>query len=258
MNETHNMFESKAERIAKKIANSLLKTLLCGVGLFLILYLSYGYSERFSIFGAIIYFLCFLGIPILLLVLLWKDKAMRWRLFVCVALLLIWLPYSYGFTKVYTNDFSAYLTDDSAFTVNAAEYLPSSEKLSDTQVIAYQEQKTLNGNFKLLQVTVVYSEEAYQAEKERLEKQYQENKEVAFHYDDFYLNGARFYCFSLKDHTVNYAMAYHTCSDERSVTYLFFQEQKGLFSWQAGLELKLRLGYEWVTPIDPSHDEIFE
>jgi len=254
MNKDQTFPQNEVEGFAKKFAKYSFNTLICGLGLLFILYASKIYCDSWSFANALVYFVGFFGIPVLLLVLCWKIKAVRYQLLVCVIILAIWLPYSYGFTRVYKNDFSAYLANETAFSEKAAEYMPSSNAISNTQVISYEEQNTLNGNFKLIKLTVAYEDEMFQTEKENLKKRYQANLKE-YHYDDFYLDGERFYCFAIPDDKVSYAMAYHTCSDEGTITYLFFQNKHGLFGWRAGVELGAYFGYDRVIAIENTIEE---
>lgn len=236
-----------------KIGKIFLKAVAFILGFCCLLYLVKAVVGPFDFFHVAVFFTVFVFAPIVILIVFWSKKTLRWYLLACTCILVFWSIYSFGsWTKIVENDFSTYMIEDLEHT---ELYMPSKESLTTAKIVAYEDTKNVFDDYRMIKFTAQYSNEDFLIAKEKMDDQYQtyitqESYSTAFDDVDFYLDGHRFFCVMEQNGVKGYAVAYHASSESNSITYLFFEDDIGLFSWAADIDLMTVIGKDRVIPLN--------
>lgn len=165
-----------------------------------------------------IFILLFILLPIGFVFVFRKNREIKWVVFVLAIFVSISSIYiGYGNFIIIKKDFKEYMSKDTDFNQIAATKLPNKSDLNDSQVVFYEEAERLNGTFHVLRMVVEYSTEEYFERSEAL-SEYQDMNQID--QEIFYLNGTKYYgyVFNVQEY---YAIAYHCCSDDLTISYIF-------------------------------------
>lgn len=212
----------------RKVFMEALKIFLCLFALNVLIFGAGGYllgltdGAKDDVYVSIVYFLLFVAVPIVVLILFRKNREIRVQLsisvivlvFVSISLYVIDAS-SESFVKY---DFELYLSDNTEFEKNAATVMPSKLFLENTQVTYYEHRK---GDDEMLRLSVRYDEKDFLIAKSQAEEQYLSSHEKER--SAFYLDGELYFCYVFYRDGDYYAMAYHVCTDTKTISYMLYQ-----------------------------------
>ena len=105
-----------------------------------------------------------------------KNKGIRWHILVCAIIVV------FASAKIYTNpdnyisyDIDTYLSGDSDFVDSASMVMPSKDMVSESSVAFYEHHDYGDMGNRLYRLSVIYDDEDFLSEKNRLEKQLAEH-----------------------------------------------------------------------------------
>lgn len=171
---------------------------------------------------------CFVGIPAVLLLLLWKKKPVRW--YFLAMLLVVSILSSFWYHQgivVQETDPAHYLTEKTAFNNVAKMVLPAPEALNEEAQYCYTK---ANSGIEIIQLTIVLPKEEYKTfydEQQRMFSQLQGTLSGPPYYfisdpEGMTINNHTYQCYKLFLDGTDYAVAYSGCAETGTVSYLFF------------------------------------
>ena len=121
-------------------------------------------------------------------------------------------------------DFTTYLSGDSEFEKNVALVMPSKEELENSKVVYYVYydncEKSDTFGKKMIQLTVEYSDEDFSNAVQKMKNRF-DLYDNGIMNSQFFYNGVLYDSFSFRENDYC-AIAYNTCSDSNTISYIAF------------------------------------
>ena len=142
------------------------------------------------------------------------------------------------------NNFEKWSSNDSEFKKISESVLPNNDSLQEEQILFSEYSFDFEKTFEMYRLAVCYSYTDFNQEKERLQRQYHENASMMHSNDpnvsddDFYFDGIRYYCYTFHANGMDYAIAYALSEESNTVSYIFFKDEYGLPTMNAGAALQ--------------------
>ncbi len=198
-------------------------------------FLSITFEIRWSFWNVAAFVLIFGILPFSAIFICLKAKKWgRWCISIYTVLLALLLALVYCNGLFFINhDFETYLKEETSFSKNAATVMPSRSTLENAQVLFFEHTAAAIGDFEMYKISVKYEESIFNTESQKLLTQYEANStKIPDH--NFYFDGTKYLCYTfIEDHTV-YAMAYSSCEETLTISYIFFKHEVCLPSMSAG------------------------
>lgn len=183
-----------------------------------------------SFFDYLTFLMCFVGLPVVGVVLSWRWRILRVYLVIAVSILLVIVSIVCIYqTETVSQDLTDYLVGDSEFNYIGSMVLPNAANLTTGEKTSYLHKKCHNGD-ELIKLSVCYDQDTHEKMVTNAEAwiaQIRSNEsdpwiQVHDHTEEISIEGHLYQGYLISTKGRYYAVAYSSCSDCRSITWIFF------------------------------------
>ncbi len=203
--------------------------------------LTRNYTKQWSMWNCVLYLVLCVIIPVVVVIFLFKENKLFYLYLILILFIIVYcLGYYFEYSFKTEEKIEMYLSQDSDFENNAEIVMPTQEILSDNNIVFYNyiEKKDTQLYF----LTVQYKNNDFMYEKERMENLnywYTSQFDPAYMGEDIFFLDGKLYSGMVYYHNDYYSIAFHICSDDNTVSYIFLKNNSYLQTMTMGQTLSL-------------------